>query len=219
MGQAQSPIALDVPARPLRLGVLRRYFCDRLDRDVRNRFEEAIEAARASGATVDEVEIPHAEWISAVYLHIVFADAASYHAATLDRMPGRYTPQVRLRLEAARYVLAEDYVRALDGRRVLQAEVNRALTGRDALLLPSLPIPAPTIGAERIEIGGTAEPVRNLMLRLTQLFNLTGHPAVSIPCGRTPAGLPVGLQLVGPHDHTRDLLGVARAIEQVLRAN
>ena len=66
-------------------------------------------------------------------------------------------------------------------------------------------------------IAGRLEPVRALMLRLTQLFNVTGHPAISIPCGVTPAGLPVGIQLVGHTDETNRLLAVASAVEQVRR--
>ena len=213
----RTPPTLDVTRRTLRLGVPRRYFCDLLDGEVRARFEEALAAARRDGAAIDDVDIPHADAIAPVYLHIVFGDAAAYHAATLERMPERYTPPVRLRLEMARYVLAEDYVRALDGRRVLREEVDRALDGRDALVLPTLPIPAPTIGAELVMIGDREEPVRNVMLRLTQLFNITGHPAISLPCGLTSGGLPCGLQLVGARNQTRQLLDVARAIEQTLR--
>jgi Asp-tRNA(Asn)/Glu-tRNA(Gln) amidotransferase A subunit family amidase len=66
-------------------------------------------------------------------------------------------------------------------------------------------------------IGGRTEPVRALMLRLTQLFDLTGHPAISIPCGTTAAGLPCGLQLVGRIGRTDDLLAVALACEEVMR--
>ena len=113
-----------------------------------------------------------------------------------------------------RYILAEDYVRALAGREVLRREVDAALSGYDALLLPTLPIPAPPIGAGSVRVGLNDEPVRNLMLRLTQIFNLTGHPALSLPCGRTPAGLPCGLQLVGARMRTEELLRVALAVEQ-----
>jgi aspartyl-tRNA(Asn)/glutamyl-tRNA(Gln) amidotransferase subunit A len=95
--------------------------------------------------------------------------------------------------------------------------VDRALSGIDALLLPTVPIPAPLIGAASVEIGGAKQPVRNVMLRLTQLFNITGHPAISLPCGRTSSGLPCGLQVVGTRMQTDALLHVARSIEDVLR--
>ena len=83
----------------------------------------------------------------------MLADAAAYHAATLETMPDRYTPPVRLRLEMGQYVLAEDYVRALAGRDVLRREVDAALAQHDALVLPTLPIPAPPIGATTVQGG------------------------------------------------------------------
>lgn len=216
MGHGHETAPLEAPQRPLRLGVPRKYFCDRLDGEVRQHFEDALTRARAAGVSIDDVDIPHADWIAPIYLHIVFADAAAYHARTLETMADRYTAPVRVRLEMARYVLAEDYVRALDGRRILRAEVDQALAGRDALILPTLPIAAPLLGADVVDIDGRAEPVRNVMLRLTQLFNITGHPAISLPCGMTSDHLPVGLQLAGSSGRTRDLLGAARLIEQAL---
>jgi aspartyl-tRNA(Asn)/glutamyl-tRNA(Gln) amidotransferase subunit A len=137
-------------------------------------------------------------------------------------MPERYTPGVRLRLEMGRYVLAEDYVRAMAGRQVLMREVDAALAQHDALVVPTLPIPAPTIGATTVRIAGRDEPVRSVMLRLTQLFDVTGHPAVSIPSApsATPhGGLPCGLQLVGCRHETDALLRVALACERYITAS
>ncbi len=206
------------PARieTLRFGVPRAYFCDLLDDDVRRVFESSLDAIRLAGASIVDVQIPSAQLIAPVYLHIVLGDAAAYHATALERMPERYTTPVRLRLEMARYVLAEDYVRALSGRDTLRGEVDLAMSGSNALLLPTLPIPAPPIGANSVQVGATREPIRNLMLRLTQLFNITGHPAISLPCGRAGDGLPVGLQIVGRRAQTDTLLHIARAVEQTV---
>jgi Asp-tRNA(Asn)/Glu-tRNA(Gln) amidotransferase A subunit family amidase len=214
-GKPARPLA-PLPASGLRLAILRPYFCDLLDDEVRGRFEAAIERLLAAGVRIDETEIHHTAEIGSVYLHISFADAAAYHAATLERSPELYTAPVRLRLEAARYVEAEDYVRALCGRDVLRREVDAALAGHDALVLPTLAIPAPPIGAATVPIGGRDEPVRNVMLRLTQLFNVTGHPAISLPCGTTGAGLPCGLQLVGARQGTETLMRTALACESHL---
>jgi aspartyl-tRNA(Asn)/glutamyl-tRNA(Gln) amidotransferase subunit A len=202
--------------RHLRFGVPRKYFCDLLDHDVRRSFEAAIAAVRASGATIHDVEIPNARFIATVYVHIVFGDAAPYHAAALDAMPEKYTPPVRMRLEMARYVLAEDYTRALEGREVLRREVDAALSGYDALMLPTVPIPAFKIGTASVELNGSKEPIRNVTLRLTQLFNITGHPAISLPCGTTAAGFPCGLQLVGTRGQTDQLLHVAAGVERAV---
>ena len=122
-------------------------------------------------------------------MHIALPEAAAYHAPTLESRPQDYTENVRLRLEMGRYILAEDYVRAQRGRQLLTREVREALGGRDGLLLPSMPVPATRLGAPTVSISGSEEPVRNITLRLTQLFNITGHPAISLPCGKTDEGL------------------------------
>ena len=214
--------AMPAPRRPvpasrgLRLGVLRDYFMALLDPEVAESFERACARLQETGVELHDVVVPHAGDIAPIYLHIVLSDAAAYHAKTLESRADDYTANVRLRLEMGRYILAEDYVRALRGREVLMHEVDAALTGCDGLLLPSLPIPAPTIGVGTVRIGASDEPVRNITLRLTQLFNVTGHPAISIPCGNTPEGWPVGAQLVGHRMRTDALLDTARAVEPCL---
>ena len=212
----EHPVGDDVDLASLRIGVPRRYFLDALDDSVREVFEAALRRVREAGAHVDEVVIPHATLVAAVYLATVLPEAAACHARTLDSRPDDYTRPVRVRLEMSRYVPAEDYLRAQAGRAVLRAEVDAALAGRHALLLPTLPIVAPVIGEPTVRVGATTESVRNITLRLTQTFNLTGHPAISVPCGASAAGLPVGAQLVGRCRQTRDLLRVAGACERVL---
>jgi len=209
----------DLPrsATDLRLGIPRGYLTDLLDGDVRARFDEAAAMLRSAGATLTDVSIPHASMTPAIYVHIHSSEGATYHARTLDAIPDRYMPVVRSRLEVGRYVLAEDYQRAMEGRDLLRREVDAAVDGCDALILPTLPIAAPVRGAESVLVNGAAEPVRALMLRLTQLFNVTGHPAISVPCGLTGDRLPVGLQLVGHRNQTERLLSVAVDVEQSAR--
>ena len=205
------------PARELRgvrFGVLRGYFVAMLDPQVASVFESACAMLADAGAVLEDVDIPHASDIAAIYVHIVLSEAAAYHGKTLDNRADGYTPNVRIRLEMGRYILAEDYVRALRGRQVLTEEVDAALAGRDALLLPSLAVPATRLGAETVKISGGEEPVRNITLRLTQLFNVTGHPAISIPCGRTAEGLPIGAQLAGARHATTALLQIAAGAER-----
>ena len=200
-----------MPVTGLKLGVPRNYFFDLLDDEVRRCFEMSIDQLRSAGARVTDVTIRHAHLTAPTYLHIVLADAAALHADTLERVPELYTEPVRLRLEMGRYVMAEDYVRALEAREMLRREVDSALAVFDALVLPALVIPAPTIGVQSVQIGKASEPVRNLMLRQTQLFNLTGHPAIALPAGVTSSGLPCSVQLVG--SETERLLPVAAACE------
>jgi aspartyl-tRNA(Asn)/glutamyl-tRNA(Gln) amidotransferase subunit A len=198
----------------LRFAVPRPFYFDRLDSDVRARFEEACARLRDAGHEVSDTAIEHASLVPPVYLHVVFAEAAAYHGATLEAMPERYVPAVRARLEMARYVTGEDYVRAMRGRDAIAASVDRAIGDRDALLLPALAIPAPKLGEGLVEIDGLKESVRAITLRMTQTFNLSGHPALSLPMGRSRDGLPLGCQLVGRRGATPELIRVALACER-----
>jgi aspartyl-tRNA(Asn)/glutamyl-tRNA(Gln) amidotransferase subunit A len=211
------PVPLEA-SRPagMRLRALRQYFCEFLDDDVRDRFEEALRRFTSAGMRIDEATIRHADTIVSVYQRIAPREAFLQHAATLDTVPERYTAPVRQRLEIGRSVSSEDFLRALDDREVLRAEVDAALAEVDALVLPTLPIPAPLLGAGMVPVGATEQPTRAMMLRDTQLFNLTGHPAISLPCGLTRDGLPCGLQLVGAHGRTDALVRLALACEALI---
>jgi aspartyl-tRNA(Asn)/glutamyl-tRNA(Gln) amidotransferase subunit A len=212
-GAAPAPLPPAPRVRGLRLGVLTGYFTALLDTDVEAAVEQSYRRLRKAGVELRSVEVTHAPDIAAVYTLIALPEAARLHARMLEARPGDYTPNVRLRLESGRYILAEDHLRALGGRVVLTREVDSALEGLDGLVLPALPIPAWTIGVPTVRVAGSEQPVRGVTLRLTQLFNVTGHPALSMPCGRTAAGLPIGLQIVGHRGRTPALLDVARALE------
>lgn len=202
-------------AKPRRAAIPSGYFIDRLQPDVRRGFDEAVAWLRGAGVQIEHVELPHADMIAPIYLHICLAEAAAFHARTLEAMPDAYTAPVRMRFEAGRFVLAEDYLRALAGRDRLRAGVTAALTAHQLLLLPTLPIVAPPIGAATVPMGDAEEPVRAAMLRLTQPFNLTGHPALTLPVRPASGGLAVGLQLVG--SDTRRLLAAAAWCERQLQ--
>jgi len=199
--------------RPYVFGIPEAYFCDRLHPGVRAALARTRESLARAGHQIRPVNVEHAERTAHVYLHIVLPEAAWYHAQLLAAHADRYSPGVRLRLEMGRYVLAEDYVRALHLRTLLRQAVNDALKGCDALLLPTMTIPAPTLGEATVDVDGVREPVRGTMLKLTQLFNMTGHPAIALPAGTTDDGWPVSVQLVGHLDGTDRLIDTAAAVE------
>jgi len=213
---ARSAPRSPVVRRPstLRLGRLRGFYEARLETAVKTGYEDAIASIEKAGVAVTDVTMPHAADVAAIYLGILLAEAGAYHATTLDQCPELYSPAVRQRLEMGRYILAEDYLRARRGRDVLRREIERALADVDALVLPGMAIVAPPLGAETVAIDGVSEPVRALMLRLTQPFNVSGHPAIVLPCGPT-GSLPVSLQLVGARSVA--LLDVAAGVEAILR--
>ena len=222
----------DGRAGAVRLGLPRRYFLDHLDAAVRAAFEAAVGRLQAAGARVAPVAIPHAAEIAGAYRRTQLREAAAAHAATLRTRAGEYSPAVRRRLEQGLSVGRAEYERAQQMRALLRREVDAVLAGRQALILPTLPIPAPRLDAADTQAdaaagpagdaggeaaGGRPDGVRALMLRLTQLFNLTGHPAISIPCGATPDGLPCAVQLVGRRGATGRLLELAARCEGAIR--
>jgi aspartyl-tRNA(Asn)/glutamyl-tRNA(Gln) amidotransferase subunit A len=206
------------PVARLKLGRLIGYFEELIEPAVRVAYESALRRLAGAGIAIGSVSVPHAPDVAAIYLHICLPEAAAYHAEALERCPERYTPNVRMRLEMSRYILAEDYLRAQAARQVLQREFETALADVDALVLPTMPIVAPKLGLETIDFGERREAVRAVMLRLTQPFNLSRHPAVALPCG-TSDGLPVSVQVVGKHARTGALLDLCAALAPILSSS
>ena len=213
-GTGDVPFETAAPPRSkITVGRLGGYFSDLLDTHVARQFDAAIERLTDSGVIVRDLRLPGASAIAATYSNIVLPEAFAVHAKALERDPEGYSAGVRQRLLTGRDIPAADYIEAQRVRATLRASVDAALGQCDAIVLPTLPIPAPIIGADTVEIRGVPHMVRPLMLRLTQLFNLSGNPAISIPCGNTSDGLPCGLQLVGRRDDTPGLLAIALTCE------
>ena len=211
----------DVPLEPpsrasLNLGAAGGYFAMVSD-DVRAPYEAALSALRASGVRVQPVEIRGADRTVETYTNLALPEAAAWHARYLGTRPGDYTAPVRSRLQAGQAITAVQYLTARQQRLALTEAVDAALADCQALVLPTLPVVAPLLDTSEVMIDPIQHltmPVRAAMLRQTQLFNLTGHPAITLPV-KTP-GLPVGLQLVGRRGATAGLLAVALAIEGVV---
>jgi aspartyl-tRNA(Asn)/glutamyl-tRNA(Gln) amidotransferase subunit A len=209
------PAAVGLPPGGLRLGIPRGYFFDKLQPEVRASFDRALEQLTAAGVVTDIVSVTHAADAPSIYLPICLREGFAVHAPTLETMPDRYTAPVRERFLMGGGISAENEARARAAREVFRQDVEAALGDRDALVLPTLPIVAPPLGAATVPMETGEEPVRTAMLRLTQPFNLSRHPAITLPIAPSPAGLPIGLQLVGRD--TARLLEVAASVERALR--
>jgi aspartyl-tRNA(Asn)/glutamyl-tRNA(Gln) amidotransferase subunit A len=201
----------------LRFAVLDGYFLQPLESPVRDAFERTVVALRRAGAAIEKRSIAATASILDVYVRVVLSEAAAWHARYLDTRGDRYRPTVRARLLAGRNFTAVDYLSARESCDAFRVSVDLALHGVDALLLPTLPILAPTLGQDDIVIGDSSVPVRAAMLRNTQLFNMTGHPAISLPMRMPDGVLPAGVQFVGRLDRTSTLLAIAAACEKIVR--
>lgn len=194
------------------LGICRELFFQHLHAEVRRVVEQAI--ARLGDSR--EVHIPHLQQGSAAQTVLTACEAGAFHHNWLEARGDDYDWRIRNRIQAGRDASARDLLQAVRLRRLLVDEMGAALEGVDLLAVPTVAVPAPRIGQRDIELeDGTADATA-LMVRNTAPMNFTGFPAISIPCGASADGLPIGLQLVALPWQEERLLQAAYAFEQVL---
>jgi aspartyl-tRNA(Asn)/glutamyl-tRNA(Gln) amidotransferase subunit A len=197
----------------VRIGVPRKYFFDDLQSDVAVAIGDALNVLGGLGATLVDVEWPAAHLSNSATWTIIMAESSAYHRPWFRSRRHDYAPETRANLDLAELLPASDYVQAQRVRTVLRQQVREVLSTVDALATPSLAITAPLIGQTGIEIGGKTKAINPVFIRLADPFNLTGTPAISVPCGFGANGLPVGLQLATAAFQERMVLRVASAFE------
>lgn len=208
----------DVPAigGGARARVPRHLFASGIDVGIAQTFEAALARLARAGLTIDEATLTTADTFVPTYVTIVMTEALAFHAPRMSAHAHEYTPRVRARLDGVAPPPAVEYTRALAQRAAIEREVDGLVGNGDVLVLPALAIEPPLIGAETTRVGTEDLPVRPTMLRLTQPFNMSRHAALTLPCGATPAGFPVGMQIVARS--TSDVVAWGRAVEGVLAA-
>jgi aspartyl-tRNA(Asn)/glutamyl-tRNA(Gln) amidotransferase subunit A len=179
------------------------------DEVVRNLISEAAVEFEKLGANVDLVPFPEAHSAALNNGLMVVADAAAFHTERLKTHPESFGEDVRQRLKVGAELPLNDYIQARRSQTLLRRQLEQFFESFNLLLLPTTPVPAPPIE------GPSAVELAKLLTRYTAPFNLTGLPAISIPCGFTPEGLPVGLQIIGRPWAEAKLLQAAHAYEEV----
>ena len=205
----QDPFSVDRPAedltrdlrRPVRggvVGVPTNHYFEHIEDEVERRVREAVEVFRSLGAEVREVEIPHLPETLKAQRIILAVEAYAIHKERLENEPERFGEEISSRLRDAEHLKAYRYAKAqqVTKRRSLE-EFEHALEEVDVLLTPTVPIAATEIGQREVKIGDHEELVFSALTRLTGPTNLNGLPSLSVPCGLTRSGLPVGLQIIG----------------------
>lgn len=202
--------------RPLRLGRPREYFFENIAPEVMSAVDAAVRSFEKAGAVVDEISMPGVKDGDGPSTSIALAEAAFVHerAGWFPAHSAEYGEDVRKRLEMGRDIRAADYLAALEIRTRVRADFDAVLRRFDAILAPTVPIAAPRIGERATTINGKEEAVRGALIRLNRPANLTGLPAISVPCGWTREGLPIGLQLIGRAWGEEELLVIARLFEE-----
>ena len=200
----------------LRLGWPREYFFKRIDEEVKRAVEKAVREFEKMGAQIEEVSLPHIEDSVEPSTQIALAEALEYHESQ-GYFPARaadYGEDVRKRLQMGGAVRAADYLRAQQSRERVREDFRAAFKTVDAIVAPTTPIAAPQLGQKVTTIEGEPESVRGALVRMNRPANFTGFPAISIPCGFTRDGLPIGMALHGPEWGEAKLLRIALAYEQ-----
>jgi len=204
--------------RRFRLGWPKEFFFERLDSEVRRLVEAAGKLFESSlGARIRESSLPRLAGAIDVATNVVVGEASYYHESQgyYPALADGYGDDVRGHLQWGHDLRAVDYLRGVAKRREIEEDFAAAFEHVDVILAPTSPIPAPPIGASEVRVAGERETaVRAELLRLTRPANLTGQPAISIPCGFTREGLPVGLQLIAPKWAEARLLSIALAYEE-----
>ncbi len=197
----------------LRIGVPRHFFFaddPQINRETLATVETALSALESLGAHVEEVTVPSLQYARAVHAVIMFSEAFAYHRPNLLARPDDFGVGARSQFRVGGLFSSSDYLRAQRVRNVLKGEFARTLEDVDVIVSPTRPQPAPRFDqVEEMTISG--------LVSFTNPYNLTGLPAISVPCGFTSDGLPVGLQIAGrPYDEPT-VLRAAFAYQQHAR--
>ncbi|MEV7774536.1 amidase [Kitasatospora sp. NPDC086791] len=221
----RDPASLDVPApdlRPhpdtdltgLRVGVPRTYYFDRVTAPVESAVRRAVGHLAALGARLVPVDIPLTRYIRATHWGLMVPEATAYHESALRSAPERYGDDVRVLLEAGALMSAADHLRAQRARTLMRQEWARLWERVDVIAAPAVPMTAVPAGQESVDWpDGTTESVSDAYVRLSAPADITGAPALSLPVGHDPAGLPIGMQVLARPLGERTLLRVAHAHE------
>jgi aspartyl-tRNA(Asn)/glutamyl-tRNA(Gln) amidotransferase subunit A len=208
--------ALDGPVRGLRVGVPENYYFDGLHAEVDGAVRTAVAALHELGADAVTLRVPDPEpMVAACNNVMVRAESAAIHSRIIKERPGELQPVVLARLAPGFRVSAYDYIQASRLRARFTREFIAEVFARvDVLVAPTIPEPAPPLADAK---SGTVDEVVTRMgrfSRLTRAISTLGLPALSVPCGFSADGRPIGIQLVGrPFDEV-SILRLAHAYEQ-----
>ncbi len=201
----------------VRVGVPREFFFEAISADVEKAFEHSLQCVRRLGAKTVDVSIPLLSHTERAGNRIGWAEATHYHQQSgwFPSRASEYGEDVRARLDAGTKVTATEYLEALDQQKHFIEQLRSVMESAeiDALIVPTTPIAAPLIGEESTRVAEVDHPTRALLLRLNRPANLAGVPAISVPCGFTPAGLPVGVQFIGAANSEEVLLEIASVFQ------
>jgi aspartyl-tRNA(Asn)/glutamyl-tRNA(Gln) amidotransferase subunit A len=223
------------PVTGLRLGVPKEYFGEGLDGEVRSAVDSAIQQLASQGAEVVPISMPYTAYAIPTYYLVATAEASSnlarydgvrygYRSSSTRTLSDMYRntrdegfgPEVKRRIMLGTYALSAGYYdayyrKAQQARTLIARDFSAAFSKVDAIITPTTPTPAFRLG-EKVD-----DPLAMYLADIyTVTADLAGVPGVSVPCGKSRSGLPIGLQVLGRHFEEGTVLRVARAVEDAL---
>ena len=191
--------------KPPKIGLIREFFLEQSDDDVRGNAEDVAQRLSRAGAEVEEVKLPPSFWTChAAHRVVQYVECAAFHEEMFREHADDYGPKLRMSIEAGMLVSGVRYMQAQRMRGRLRAEMTALAQSVDALLTPATPTPAPR------DLTTTGAPV------FQSPWTSAGMPTITIPSGLSQSGLPLGIQLEGPPFGEARLLAVARWCEEAL---
>ena len=197
----------------LRVGIPDKFFYERADHEILDCIEGFKQFINKAGAELKSVTLPSMEHSRTVALTIQMPEALSYHNRYLEQYGDLYSRDFRAGLALGQCLLAEQYVRARRFIESYRQDMEHVFKDVDVLLTLATPVIAPSIGSVQVSVDGQSEPAGNAVTRYTTFFNMTGHPALVLPCGMHSEGLPIAAQLIGKHNADEQLIATAAWIE------
>ncbi len=198
----------------LKIGVPSNFFFSGVDAEVEASVKAAITAMEKLGADAIEIQVPDIAAINVTQIVIQLAEVSAVY--TSERDASRFSPPTWSLLEQGRLIQATEYVNAQRLRSIFRREFNAVWQQVHVIAVPVTPVTAPLMTDNTVNINGVDEDVRMASTRFMRTANLLGDPALAMPCGRSKAGLPIGLQLIGPPFSEPLMLRVAGTLEAVL---
>ena len=206
---------LDAPVDRLRIGVPEQYFFDEVDDGIGNLLDAALEIFAGLGIAVTPLAVPDPSLPFRLALIVLKAEAAAVHEDWIRNRPGDYDHGIREGMEAGLFLSAVDYLRALRQRGpALENWLAGPFSQADVLFTPVLDDPTPTLAESAVTGSDAAAAVMARFGRCTRPFSFLGLPAISIPCGFQPDGMPAGFQLVGRPFEEATLFRLGHAYQQ-----
>lgn len=198
----------------VRIGIPKNFYFEGIDDQVISGVKNAIAEIGRRGASLIDVQLPDMHEATAAARIIQYSETAALYAHHTDA--ALFGTDVWALIQQGKIVAAHEYVNAQRIRTLFRRDFNALWQKIDILAAPTTPVSAPLVVEATVQIGSQREDTRMASTRLVRAINFLGEPALSIPCGKTRNGLPIGLQLISPPFSEPKLLQVARALEPLL---